>query len=51
MLSIHEINLLEAQNEALKKQNRELQEELIAIKTDREKFKKKIIEILQEEVK
>ena len=28
MLSIHEINLLEAQNEALKKQNRELQEEI-----------------------
>lgn len=28
MLSIHEINLLQAQNEALKKQNRELQEEI-----------------------
>lgn len=51
MLSIHEINLLEAQNKALKKQNKELQKELIGLKTDREKLKKKIIEILQEEVK
>ena len=32
MLSVNEINMLQSQNEALKKQNKELQQELRAIK-------------------
>ena len=49
MLSIHEINLLQAQNEALKKQNRELQEELRQLKTDCKNILKQVYEKTQAE--
>ena len=49
MLSIHEINLLQAQNEALKKQNRELQEELRQLKADCKNILKQVYEKTQAE--
>ena len=49
MLSIHEINLLQAQNEALKKQNRELQEELWQLKTDCKNILKQVYKKIQAE--
>lgn len=49
MLSIQEINLLKSQNEALKKQNRELQEELWQLKTDCKNILKQVYEKTQAE--
>lgn len=49
MLSMNEINLLEAQNEALKKQNRELQEELRQLKADCKNILKQVYEKIQTE--
>ena len=42
MLSIKEINLLEAQNEGLKKQNADLQRENVELKAENERLKENI---------
>lgn len=45
MLSIKEINLLQAQNEGLKKQNAELQKENAELKAENERLKEEIKEV------
>lgn len=45
MLSVKDINLLEAQNEGLKKQNAELQKEKAELKAENERLKEEIKEL------
>ena len=49
MLSIHEINLLEAQNKELLKQNKALQQELRQLKADCKNILKQVYEKTQAE--